>query len=96
MQTPPRCSARSCAAAYTEPEPEPKPEPKPEPEPEPEPEPKPEPEVVQALDAAFPETPALWPPAGVDAAAVGAAVAAFRATFPRNARPSSRAAFLFE
>jgi len=27
---------------------------------------------------------------------VSAAVGAFRATFPRNARPSSRAAFLFE
>ena len=53
-------------------------------------------DVVKALDAAFPDTPPLWPPAGADATAVGAAVSAFRATFPRNARPSSRAAFLFE
>jgi len=53
-------------------------------------------DVVKALDAAFPDTAPLWPPAGTDAAAVGAAVSAFRATFPRNARPSSRAAFLFE
>jgi len=53
-------------------------------------------DIVKALDAAFPDTPPLWPPAGADAAAVGAAVSAFRATFPRNARPSSRAAFLFE
>ena len=53
-------------------------------------------DVVKALDAAFPDVLPLWPPAGADAAAVSAAVSAFRATFPRNARPSSRAAFLFE
>lgn len=53
-------------------------------------------DIVRALDARFPETPPLWPPAGHDAAAVAEAVAAFRQTFPRGARPSSRAAFLFQ
>ena len=53
-------------------------------------------DLVKALDAAYPETPPLWPPVGVEASAVSAAVSAFRGTFPRNARPSSRAAFLFE
>jgi len=53
-------------------------------------------DIVRALDAKYPETPPLWPPAGHDAAAVAEAVAAFRQTFPRGARPSSRAAFLFQ
>ena len=52
-------------------------------------------DLVRALDAAYPDSPPLWPPPGVDAAAVDAMVSAWRATFPRSARPSSRAAFLF-
>ena len=51
--------------------------------------------VLRELDAAFPDTPPLWPPPGVAAADVDAMVAAFAATMPANARESSRVAHLF-
>ncbi|KAL1499769.1 hypothetical protein AB1Y20_012455 [Prymnesium parvum] len=53
-------------------------------------------ELMRALDDAFPDSPRLWPPSGVDPAAVSEAVRAFKSTFPRSARPSSRAAFLYD
>ena len=52
-------------------------------------------DLVKALDQAYPDSPPLWPPVGVDRSAVDAMVGAWRNTFPRSARPSSRAAFLF-
>ena len=47
-------------------------------------------DLVRELDVRFPATPPLFEASGVDAA-----IAAFRRCFPRNARPSSRAAYLF-
>ncbi|CAK9027719.1 unnamed protein product [Durusdinium trenchii] len=46
--------------------------------------------VVQAQDVEFPDMPKLWPNS-----AVTELVNAFRSTFPKQTRPSSRAAFLF-
>ena len=47
-------------------------------------------DLVRELDVRFPATPPLFEASGVDAA-----ISAFRRCFPRNARPSSRAAYLF-
>ena len=47
-------------------------------------------DIVRELDVRFPATPPLFEASGVDAA-----ISAFRRCFPRNARPSSRAAYLF-
>ena len=52
-------------------------------------------DLVKALDKLYPEATPLWPPEGVDTGAVNAMISAFKGTFPRSARPSSRAAFLF-
>ena len=52
-------------------------------------------DLVEALDEKFPDSPPLWPPPGVDAGAVNRMVSAWKGTFPRSSRPSSRAAFLF-
>lgn len=51
-------------------------------------------DLLREIDARFPEGPALWP-AGAPAGEVDRLIAAFRDTFPRATRPSSRAAFLF-
>ena len=53
-------------------------------------------DILRALDARFPDSAALWPPPGVDASEVAALCAAHKRIFPRGARPSSRAAFLFD
>lgn len=47
-------------------------------------------DIVKALDEEFPDTLALWPDKEVTEL-----VNAFRSTFPKQTRPSSRAAFLF-
>ena len=52
-------------------------------------------EITRDLDAAFPHTPSLWAPDGVAASDVERMVGEWRTVFPRTARPSSRAAFLF-
>ena len=52
-------------------------------------------DLVKALDTQYPDTPPLWPPEGIDAADVNRMVNAWKGTFPRSARPSSRAAYLF-
>jgi len=52
-------------------------------------------DIVKALDARYPNSRPLWPPAGASASDVSEMVSAFRRAFPSNARPSSRAAFLF-
>lgn len=51
-------------------------------------------EAIRELDVAFPSTPPLWPPRGVDSSDVDRMVHAFAATMPA-ARASNRAAFLF-
>lgn len=53
-------------------------------------------DIIRELDRAFPDSSPLWPPATVEKGAVDAMVSAWRRTFPRSARPSSRAAFLFD
>ena len=53
-------------------------------------------DLVKKLDDFYPETRPLWPPhGGSSAAEVAEMVNGFRHAFPSNARPSSRAAFLF-
>ncbi|CAK9018269.1 Protein IN2-1 homolog B (Glutathione S-transferase GSTZ5) [Durusdinium trenchii] len=47
-------------------------------------------DIIKALDVEFPDMPKLWPNS-----AVTELVNAFRSTFPKQTRPSSRAAFLF-
>ena len=52
-------------------------------------------DIVKALDSEYPDTRPLWPPPGVSAIDVSEMVSAFRGAFPSNAKPSSRAAYLF-
>ena len=52
-------------------------------------------DVLRDLDAAFPDSPTLWPPSGVDTTDVDAMVAAFALTMPAGARKSSRLAHMF-
>ena len=52
-------------------------------------------DLVRLLDTEYPDAPALWPPEGVKKGAVDRMVSAWKGTFPRSSRPSSRAAFLF-
>ena len=52
--------------------------------------------AIKQLDEAYPASPALWPPSGVDPGEVDAMVDAFSIAVPRSAaRDSTRAAFLF-
>lgn len=51
--------------------------------------------LLRALDAATPGETPLWPPAGMDASEVSDMVAALHAALPQDARPCSRARFLF-
>ena len=52
-------------------------------------------DIVKALDKEYPETRALYPPPGVSMSDVASMITAFRSAFPSNAKPSSRAAYLF-
>jgi glutathione S-transferase len=52
-------------------------------------------DLVKALDAAFPDTPPLWPPDGIPSSDVSFMISEWKRTMP-SARPSSRAAFLFD
>lgn len=52
-------------------------------------------DLVKALDEAFPDTPPLWPPDGIPSSEVSYMVSEWKRTMPL-ARPSSRAAFLFD
>jgi hypothetical protein len=53
-------------------------------------------DLMRALEKAYPDSTPLWPPDGVDASDVDEMVRKWKMTFPRSARPSSRAAFLFD
>ena len=52
-------------------------------------------DIVKQLDLEYPESRQLYPPDGVSQQDVAALIGAFRGAFPSNARPSSRAAYLF-
>lgn len=52
-------------------------------------------DIVKRLDIEYPESSQLYPPDGVSMSDVASMVSAFRGAFPSNARPSSRAAYLF-
>jgi len=51
-------------------------------------------DLVQELDAVYPGTP-LWPPDGISTSDVSAMLSEWKKTMP-SARPSSRAAYLFD
>lgn len=52
-------------------------------------------DIVKALDAEYPASRPLYPPEGASISSVAQMISAFRQSFPSNARPSSRAAYLF-
>ena len=52
-------------------------------------------DIVKRLDIEYPDSRPLYPPPGVSMADVASMIKAFRGAFPSNARPSSRAAYLF-
>ncbi|EOD39092.1 hypothetical protein EMIHUDRAFT_251553, partial [Emiliania huxleyi CCMP1516] len=52
-------------------------------------------DIVKALDAEYPASRPLYPPEGASMSSVAQMISAFRQSFPSNARPSSRAAYLF-
>ena len=52
-------------------------------------------DIVKKLDVEYPESRQLYPPPGVSMSDVASMISAFRGAFPSNARPSSRAAYLF-
>ena len=52
-------------------------------------------DLMKELDARFPDSPQLYPPPGVSLSDVQGAISAFKRCYPSNARPSSRAAYLF-
>ena len=52
-------------------------------------------DIVKRLDIEYPESRQLYPPEGVSMSDVASMISAFRGAFPSNAKPSSRAAYLF-
>ena len=52
-------------------------------------------DIVKRLDREYPDSRPLYPPEGASMSDVASMIRAFRGAFPSNAKPSSRAAYLF-
>ena len=52
-------------------------------------------DIVKRLDLEYPDSRQLYPPDGISMSDVASMISAFRGAFPSNAKPSSRAAYLF-